>query len=249
MTRAWLRASAASGAPRAWLELAWSVLPLGVAALLISLNGNLPRYVIADRFGEAELGVFAAMAYLAVAGGMLVNALGQAASPRLARAAAGRDHRAYLELMGKMLLFSLLLGLLGVVVSSLLHREIMGALYGDAFTEDAGLLGWVMLAAAMAYLTSCLGFGLSALRLFRAAPPIYALACGVNLALCWLLAPILGLMGVILAWAGSLLINALLNLAANLWGLSRGRRTAARAAGSVLGLGARAAGSPRGRLW
>jgi hypothetical protein len=51
---------------------------------------------------------------------------------------------------------------------------------------------------------------------------IYGFACAANLTLCWLLAPVLGLLGVVLAWGGALLANAVLNLLANLWGLSRG---------------------------
>jgi hypothetical protein len=47
-------------------------------------------------------------------------------------------------------------------------------------------------------------------------------ACVANLTLCWLLAPVLGLLGVVLAWGSALLANAVLNLLANLWGLSRG---------------------------
>jgi O-antigen/teichoic acid export membrane protein len=78
-----------------------------------------------------------------------------------------------------------------------------------------------MLAGLMTYLASCLGFGLTALRLFRIAPWTYGFACAANLALCWLLVPVLGLLGVVLAWAGALLANALLNLLANLWGLPR----------------------------
>jgi O-antigen/teichoic acid export membrane protein len=232
MTAAWRRASADAGPPRAWLGLAWSVLPLGAAVLLISLNGNLPRYVIADWFGEAELGMFAAMAYIVVPGSMLINVLGQAASPRLARAASGHDRRGYLDLMAKMLLTGLLLGLCGLVIASLLHREIIWLLYGDQFTARSSLLVWVMLAGLMTYLTSCLGFGLTALRLFRIAPLTYGFACAANLTMCWLFAPTLGLFGVVLAWAGALSVDALLNLLANLWGLSRGG-TEARAIESV----------------
>jgi O-antigen/teichoic acid export membrane protein len=230
VTAGWRRAAAGAGPVHTWLGLAWSVLPLGIAALLISLNGNLPRYVIAERFGEAELGVFTAMAYLVVAGSMLINVLGQAAVPRLARAAAGHDRRSYVDLMARMLLIGLVFGLSGLAVSGLLHREVMELLYGEAFTSSSQLLVWVMLAGTMTYLTSCLGFGLTALRLFRLAPLTYGLACGVNLALCWLLAPGLGLLGVILAWTGSLLVGAVLNLLANLWGLSGGRWTGACAA-------------------
>ena len=220
-TAPWRRTSAGAGAPGAWLGLAWSALPLGVAALLISLNGNLPRYVIADRFGAAELGVFAAMAHLVVAGSMLINVLGQVAIPRLARAAAGHDRRGYLDLMGRMLLAALLLGLLGLIAASLLHREVMAFLYGDGFTAQSSLLIWVMLAGSMTHLASCLGFGLTALRLFRLAPPIYGLACLANLAMCWALVPILGLLGVVLAWAGAATACALLNLLANVWGASQ----------------------------
>ena len=229
MTAAWRRAERRRRSRRAaWLGLAWSVLPLGMAALLISLNGNLPRYVIADWFGEAELGMFAAMAYIVVPGSMLINVLGQVAIPRLARAASGHDRRGYLDLMARMLLAGLLLGLGGLVIASLLHREIVWLLYGDQFTARSSLLVWVMLAGLMTYLASCLGFGLTALRLFRIAPLIYGFACAANLALCWLLAPVLGLLGVVLAWAGALLANTLLNLLANFWGLSREGRKRAR---------------------
>jgi O-antigen/teichoic acid export membrane protein len=222
MTAPWRRPSVRAGPVRSWLGLAWSVLPLGVAVLLISLNGNLPRYVIADWFGEAELGLFAAMAYVVVPGSMLINVLGQVAIPRLARAASGHDRRGYLDLMARMLLAGLLLGLCGLVIASLLHREIIWLLYGDQFTARSSLLVWVMLAGLMTYLASCLGFGLTALRLFRIAPLTYGFACAANLTLCWLLAPVLGLLGVVLAWGGALLANALLNLLANFWGLSRG---------------------------
>jgi O-antigen/teichoic acid export membrane protein len=232
VTGGWRRASAGAGPVRAWLGLAWSVLPLGVAVLLISLNGNLPRYVIADWFGEGELGVFAAMAYVVVPGSMLINVLGQVAIPRLALAASGHDRRGYLDLMARMLLAGLLLGLGGLVIASLLHREIIWLLYGDQFTARSSLLVWVMLAGLMTYLASCLGFGLTALRLFRIAPLTYGFACAANLTLCWLLVPVLGLLGVVLAWAGALLANALLNLLVNLWGLSRGG-TEARAIESV----------------
>jgi O-antigen/teichoic acid export membrane protein len=201
------------------------VLPLGVAALLISLNGNLPRYVIAHRFGEAELGLFAAMAHLTVAGSMLINVLGQTGSARLARAAARHDRRGYLDLMARMLLVSLLFGLLGVLVSGLFHREIMAFLYGDAFVAGSSLLVWVMLAGSMTYLTSCLGFGVTALRLFRVAALTYAFTCVANLMLCWLLVPFLGLFGVVLAWAGALFANALLNLLAVAWGLRASGRS------------------------
>jgi O-antigen/teichoic acid export membrane protein len=60
-------------------------LPLGIVAMLMSFNANVPRYFIEHYLGERELGIFAAMAYLMVVGGTVVGALGQSASPRLAK--------------------------------------------------------------------------------------------------------------------------------------------------------------------
>lgn len=60
-------------------------LPLGLVMMLISLNTNLPRYFIEQQLGERELGIFSALAYLMIVGTMVVNALGNSASPRLAR--------------------------------------------------------------------------------------------------------------------------------------------------------------------
>lgn len=72
-------------APAKSFKLARLALPLGVVMLLISLNSNIPRYVIQAHYGEWELGIFAATAYIMVAGTTVVSALGQSASPRLAK--------------------------------------------------------------------------------------------------------------------------------------------------------------------
>jgi O-antigen/teichoic acid export membrane protein len=220
-TAAWRRASAPAGAPRTWLGLAWSVLPLGVAVLLFSLNGNLPRYVIADWFGEAELGVFAAMAYLVAAGGMLINVLGQVASPRLARAAARHDRSAFAKLLGAVSAPALALGLLGVLSAAIYHKEVMTILYGDQFAAYSELLVWVMVVGLISFVTSGFGFGATALRMFRIIPLVHGATCAFNLVACLILAPLCGMLGVILAWAGSIALNLTLALALNVAGIAR----------------------------
>ncbi len=67
------------------LRLFWVSLPLGFVMMLISLNANLPRYFIEHYLGQRDLGIFAAMAYLQVVGTTVISALGQSASPRLAK--------------------------------------------------------------------------------------------------------------------------------------------------------------------
>ena len=57
------------------IKLAWLALPLGLGMLLISLNVNIPRFFIEQNLGERELGFFAAIAYLMVAGNMVNQSL------------------------------------------------------------------------------------------------------------------------------------------------------------------------------
>jgi O-antigen/teichoic acid export membrane protein len=75
--------------PRWHLQTHWRLvnlaLPLGGVMLLLSLNTNIPRYLIEYYLGDEQLGFFSAIAYLIVAGNTVVGALGQSASPRLAR--------------------------------------------------------------------------------------------------------------------------------------------------------------------
>ena len=81
------RANGALAPGEQYFRLDWQVerklvllaLPLGFVTMLLSLNGNLPRYLLEHYGGPAQLGMFASMAYLLVALSTVVNALGQSA--------------------------------------------------------------------------------------------------------------------------------------------------------------------------
>src|SRR5437867_2722549 len=66
-------------------RLAWLASPLAFVMMLGSLNTSPPRYFVERSLGEAQLGIFTAIAYLIVAGETVVGAMGQSAGPRLAR--------------------------------------------------------------------------------------------------------------------------------------------------------------------
>jgi hypothetical protein len=94
-----------------WLQINWRAsrklallsLPLGFVMMLISLNVNIPRYLLEHSSGPAELGIFASLAYLLVAVSLIVNALGQSATVRLSSMFAGRDLAGFRSLMFKLL--------------------------------------------------------------------------------------------------------------------------------------------------
>ncbi|MCJ8280747.1 MAG: oligosaccharide flippase family protein [Rivularia sp. ALOHA_DT_140] len=76
-------------------------LPLGIVRLLVSLNMNIPRYFIEQYLGERELGIFSAIAYLMMVGNIILNALGESASPKLAKYYSAGDYRNFRKLLLK----------------------------------------------------------------------------------------------------------------------------------------------------
>ncbi|KYC37084.1 polysaccharide biosynthesis protein [Scytonema hofmannii PCC 7110] len=181
------------------LQLVWLALPLGFVMMLISLNTNIPRYIIEQYLGERELGVFAAMAYLTVVGGMVVNALGESASARLAKYYADEDGAAFWQLLLKLVAIGFLLGVFGVLVAVVMGREILTLLYQSEYALQADVFVWLMVAAGIGYVGSFLGSGVTATRQFDQFPIPFLVATIMTAGFSWLLIPRYSLVGA--AWA------------------------------------------------
>jgi O-antigen/teichoic acid export membrane protein len=168
--------------------------PLGVVMLLISLNANIPRYFVKHYCGESALGYFAAMAYVFVAGNTVMSAIGQSAMPRLARYC-DSDRAAFSALLKKMILLGGLVGMLGVGLALLLGPTFLRLVYRADYAQYAVVFTWIMVAAAVAYVGSMLGYGLTAAQVFRPQVPLFLIALASTALVCWLLIPRLGLTG------------------------------------------------------
>ena len=175
--------------------------------LLLSLNTNIPRYFIEHHLGSEQLGLFSAIAYLLVAGNTVVSALGQSASPRLARHFAQRDRKAFLILLGRLQLIGLGLGMLGILAACFFGREILTLLYTPQYAERTDILVWIMVAATFSYLASFLGYGMTATRSFSPQLPLFALVTASTFAASLLLIPKAGLMGAALATLAPIVVQ------------------------------------------
>lgn len=195
------------------LGLVWLALPLGLVMMLISLNTNIPRYFIERHLGERELGVFAAMAYLMVVGSMVVNALGESASPRLAKYYAAGNSTAFRTLLLKLLGIGVLLGGAGTLVALVAGQEILTLVYRPEYAEHADLLVWLMVAAGIGYVSSFLGYGMTAARYFRIQMPVCALVTSTSAVACFWLIPLMGLLGAAIALIMAAIVQASISLA------------------------------------
>ena len=209
-------------------------LPLGIMMALGSLNANIPRYSIDRYLGTRELGFFAALAYLMVAGNTIVAALGQAASPRLAKLFVAGNRRAFVTLLTRLLCVAAGVGGMMILVVAFLGDRILALLYRPEYASYGSELLQLAVVATVTYLASFLGYGMTAVHAFRVQPVIGGGSLLVLLTASVALVPQRGLIGAIWAMGLAMVFQA----AASLWVLSR-----------VLGAGTSRGVCVGARLW
>ncbi len=158
---------------RPLVALAWLALPAGIVMALLSLSVNTPRLFVAHYLGTGELAIFASMAYVLVVGATLTTALGQAAAPRLSQYFAAGNVPAFRALLTKLLGIGVVLGGAGVLVGLVAGRAVLTLLYRPSYAGHVDAFVWLLVAAGLEYITSFLGYALTAARYLRIQVPIF----------------------------------------------------------------------------
>jgi O-antigen/teichoic acid export membrane protein len=178
--------------------LVWTALPMGLVMLLLQLRQTIPRTVLERFFGEADLGVFANLTYLVVAGSTVVLALNQSSIARLARYRSEKDRRRFRATTRKLVLLGVGIGVAGVAGALLLGRWFLDLLFTAEIAAHAGEFVWVMGAGGVMFIGSLLGGPVSAMRMFRAQLWVYLANAALMLGLALWLIPAHGILGA--AW-------------------------------------------------
>ena len=180
------------GTQKTLLSISW---PLGVVMALVSLNTNVPRYILEHKLGTAELGIFASLAYLLTAISLIVIALGQSVCTRMARLFADCDIRRFKAMLGKLILFAVALGTVALGMAQFAGRPVLTLVYRPEYAEHIDLLLLMIVDATLVAIGSFLGFGMTAARCFRSQMPIMAATVVTTVAFTLALVPRFGLMG------------------------------------------------------
>jgi len=209
---------------RRLLRLAWLALPLGFVLLLLSLNANLPRYFLERSRGAAELGVFAAAAYLVVVGNTAVAALGQSASPSLARCYESGDLAAYRGLLLRLLSAGALAAVVVVLAAVAAGPPLLALLYTPEYAADGLMIVWLAVAAGLGFVSSFLGYAMTAARRFRVQAALFGVVTVVTAAASALLIPRHGARGAALTLLAAAAVQLLGSAAVVIDALCRGPR-------------------------
>jgi O-antigen/teichoic acid export membrane protein len=170
-------------------------LPLGIATMLLSLNTNVPRYMISHFRSVQELGIFSALGYILIAGTMIVGALGQSAMPRLALYASEGKTREFRGLSYRLLLIGMTLGICGILAALAFGRQIVALIYGREYAQNGQIFLWLMVAAAAGYMASFGGYSLIAARHFQVQMPLFSFITALTLVLCYVMVKAGGAVG------------------------------------------------------
>ena len=91
------------------------------------------------------------------------------------------DGQAFCRLLSKLVAIGAGTGLAGVLLALVAGREILTILYRPEYADSADLLVLLMAAAAVSYMASFLGYGMTAAAsCFRSQLPLSALCGGVS---------------------------------------------------------------------
>jgi O-antigen/teichoic acid export membrane protein len=188
-------------------------LPLGLVMTLISLNTNVPRYLVERYGGTAELGIFASLAYLLVALNLVVNALCQSVTTRLSRLFAEHRLKEFCRLLFKLSSFGLAIVLAGVPVSLLWGRSLLTILYRPQYGDHVPAFAILVAAAGIGATAFFITSGLNSARCFRKQLPVFVFSTMTTILSCLILVPRYQLNGA----AAALLLSAIVGLLGNLW--------------------------------
>ncbi|WMV76115.1 oligosaccharide flippase family protein [Geobacillus thermodenitrificans] len=199
-----------------YIEITKLALPLGIVLMLGSLYINIPRIVIEKYLGEEQLGYFAAIAYLIVAGNTFIGAIGQAAAPRLAILFSEKSFIQFKNLLIKLVSIGFVTGIVGVIITLLFGEFILSIFYDSSYAKYNVVFTLLLISGAFNFSSTFLGIGLTATRSFKIQPYLGVIWIAVSFISAIILIPKFDLFG-----AGySAIISAIVQFLSQLIALS-----------------------------
>ncbi len=133
---------------RRMLGIASRALPVGLIAGANALEAAIPRYVVDRQLGASELGVFAAMASVLMAGYMVIQSVNASALPRLAKYAKDKNHQGFRDVVKKLVFVAAVIGGLMVAGTHVAGETFLRLVYGNSYAQQPMVFTLIMVACA-----------------------------------------------------------------------------------------------------
>ena len=181
------------------MELIKKTLPLGAVLALVSLNANISRYFVEHYWGEGSLGIFSALLYFIIPGNLIMNSMGQSLSPQMAKRMDERNITRYRHHLKNILFMGGTISLAALFLSIFWGRELLLVVYTWEYAPQHKLLIYIMGAAFFIYLSTGLGYGMTAAGYFKSQIPLFAGLTILTTAANYIFVPRLGIGGAVIS--------------------------------------------------
>lgn len=175
----------------------FSGLPLGIAVMLVSLQTNIPRYFLEHYSNIEFVGIYTIFCYFLVIGGIIINSVCQYLSPYFSEYYQLLNTNKLKKIIIQAFFISLILGLMGLLISLPLHKFIIQTIYGDSYVEYSYLLPYIMFAGIFSYLSVVTGYLLTSFKAFKIQIPIFVVLVFLTTIYSYLLIPEYGILGAV----------------------------------------------------
>lgn len=169
--------------------------PLGVVLALMSLNTNIPLYAISYFKGEHDLGIYATLSYMIVACNVVVTALGEAITPRLARWHASGRHKEFISLLSRMIAMGIGISAIACLIGWIFGHQLLTLLFSPDVAAEIGLFHWLLVSTLLVFVTSYLWYAITATGKYKAQIPLFLCSVITNGLSCLIFVPIFGVIG------------------------------------------------------
>lgn len=181
------------------IPLVWSVLPLGLVNLLISLRVNIPRYFLDAHWGLSEFGIYSALIYIQIAGTQVFHAIGRSTSPRLAKYYKENKLYAFFRLFLKQVGFSLSAIMLGLLFVWVFGEQVLTLIYTQEYAQYVDMFMWILIGGGFIYIGILFIYAMTAINMYKIQAWLFVFVTSFTLIASYLFVPELGISGAVIA--------------------------------------------------
>jgi len=169
--------------------------PVGLSILFGAMFMYIPNYVLAYYYDHESVGKFSAISYFIVAGGILINSLSQAATPKLSNLFHKHRYSEFIDLTKLLMLSGATIGVISFIIVYLAGTWILQLVYNSAISALHIELQLVIFASIIRYSYIFLGSALNVLKCFNQQSIVFGCGAATLAISCLILVPIHGTIG------------------------------------------------------
>jgi O-antigen/teichoic acid export membrane protein len=169
--------------------------PMSIGLVMGALFVYIPTYVIENSINIEAAGRFAAVSYFLTAGGVLVNSLSQAVSPKFSGLIQQGSLEGYRKLTLGMCAIGLAIGFVAVLVALVWGQFFLTLFYNAQIGTLGDELVWILIAASIRYVYIFIGTSMNSIKAFNIQTKIYSVGTSIVLLGCLWLVPLFGMVG------------------------------------------------------